>query len=55
MGCLSGARRDLIDLRVRMRARVSRERRERGHIHALDAVALVDHGNLMGGNLEVET
>ena len=47
---------DLIDLCVRMGARVPGERRQRGYVDALDAVALGDHGNLMvesgGGNLD---
>ena len=52
---LANAGGDLVELRVGVRARISRERRQRGHIHTLDAVALGDHGNLMGGTLEVET
>ena len=52
---LTDAGGDLIDLRVGVGARVAGERRQRGHIHTLDAVALGDHGNLMGGTLEVET
>jgi hypothetical protein len=38
-----------------VRARVAEEGRQRGDVHALNAVALGDHGNLMGGTLEVET
>ena len=39
---------DLIDLRVGVGARVAEEDRQRGDVHALDAVALGDHGNLVG-------
>ena len=47
---LPDARGDLVDLTIRMRARVAGKRRQRGYIQALEGVVLGDHLDLgMGG------